>query len=62
MTAITLATVGYGETQPLGTRGRLFTITLIFLGVVTIAYIINRFTEALIQDYLNETRRLPLER
>lgn len=51
MTVITLATVGYGETRPLGDRGRIFTISLIFMGVVTIGYIVNRFTEAFIQGY-----------
>lgn len=58
MTVITLATVGYGETQPLGDRGRLFTITLILMGVVSIGYIVNRFTEALIQGYFQEGGRL----
>ena len=54
MTVITLATVGYGETNPLGDRGRLFTISLILMGVISIGYIVNRFTEALIQGYFQE--------
>ncbi|RAM51798.1 MAG: potassium channel protein [Hapalosiphonaceae cyanobacterium JJU2] len=54
MTVITLATVGYGETHPLGDRGRLFTIALILMGVITIGYIVNRFTEAIIQGYFQE--------
>ena len=58
MTVSTLATVGFGEIHPLGDRGRLFTITLIIMGVVTIGYIVNRFTEALIQGYFQEGRRL----
>jgi voltage-gated potassium channel len=58
MTVITLATVGYGETNPLGDRGRIFTISLIVMGVVSIGYIVNRFTEALIQGYFQEGRRL----
>jgi voltage-gated potassium channel len=33
MTVITLATIGYGETHPLTTGGRVFTILLIFVGV-----------------------------
>jgi voltage-gated potassium channel len=33
MTVITVATVGYGETEPLSQNGRLFTIGLIVLGV-----------------------------
>lgn len=58
MTVITLATVGYGETNPLGDRGRLFTITLILMGVVSIGYIVNRFTEAIIQGYFQDGIRL----
>ena len=58
MTIITLATVGYGETRPLGDRGRLFTIALILMGVITIGYIVNRFTEAVIQGYFQEGIRL----
>ncbi|MEA5573181.1 potassium channel protein [Calothrix sp. UHCC 0171] len=62
MTVITLATVGYGETQPLGSRGRLFTIGLILMGVVAIGYIVNRFTEAVIQGYFQEGIRLRQQR
>lgn len=51
MTVITLATVGYSETRPLGDRGRLFTVTLIIMGVISIGYIVNRFTDALVQGY-----------
>lgn len=58
MTVITLATVGYGETHPLGDRGRLFTIALILMGVITIGYIVNRFTEAVIEGYFQEGIRL----
>ncbi|MBN3927463.1 potassium channel protein [Nostoc sp. NMS4] len=62
MTVITLATVGYGETHPLGSRGRLFTIGLILLGVVNIGYIVNRFTEAIIQGYFQQGIRLQQQR
>ncbi|HLP90065.1 MAG TPA: potassium channel protein [Nostocaceae cyanobacterium] len=62
MTVITLATVGYGETNPLGSRGRLFTIALIFMGVINFGYIVNRFTEAFIQGYFQEGIRLQRER
>ncbi|MBD2137417.1 potassium channel protein [Anabaena sp. FACHB-1237] len=54
MTVITLATVGYGETQPLSSRGRLFTIFLILMGVINISYIVNRFTSAVIEGYFLE--------
>ncbi|MFN6572494.1 potassium channel protein [Dendronalium sp. ChiSLP03b] len=62
MTVITLATVGYGETHPLGNRGRLFTIALILLGVINIGYIVNRFTEAVIQGYFQQGIRLQQQR
>ncbi|MBW4667403.1 MAG: potassium channel protein [Cyanomargarita calcarea GSE-NOS-MK-12-04C] len=62
MTVITLATVGYGEIHPLGSRGRLFTIALILMGVVSIGYIVNRFTEAVIQGYFQEGIRLRQQR
>jgi voltage-gated potassium channel len=54
MTISTLATVGFGEINPLGERGRLFTMVLIIMGVITIGYIVNRLTEALIQGYFQE--------
>ncbi|MEB3356220.1 MAG: potassium channel protein [Synechococcales bacterium] len=62
MTIITLATVGFSEVQPLDDRGRLFTISLILLGVISIGYIVNRFTEALIQGYFQEGLRLRQQR
>ncbi|HEY9903277.1 MAG TPA: potassium channel protein [Candidatus Sericytochromatia bacterium] len=62
MTVITLATVGYGETNPLGNRGRLFTISLILMGVISIGYIVNRFTEAVIQGYFQEGIRVSQRR
>jgi len=51
MTVITLSTVGFSETHPLPQRSQLFTIGLIVAGIITIGYIVNRFTEALIQGY-----------
>jgi voltage-gated potassium channel len=62
MTVITLATVGYGETNPLGNRGRIFTISLILMGVISIGYIVNRFTEAVIQGYFQEGIRVSQRR
>lgn len=62
MTVITLAAVGYGEIRPLGDRGRLFTIALILMGLISIGYIVNRFTEALIQGYFQEGIQLRQQR
>jgi voltage-gated potassium channel len=58
MTTITLGTVGYGETHPLDEKGRIFTIALIFMGLISIGFIVNRFTEAVIQGYFQEVIRL----
>ncbi|NJL99395.1 MAG: potassium channel protein [Synechococcaceae cyanobacterium RM1_1_27] len=54
MTLITLSTVGFGEIEPLGPRGRAFTVVLILLGLISIGYIVNRFTEAVIQGHFQE--------
>ena len=62
MTVFTLATVGYGEIHPLGRRGRMFTMCLILMGVMVIGYIVNRFTEALIQGYFQEGARIRQQR
>lgn len=58
MTVITLTTVGFSEIQPMGDRGRIFTTLLIFLGIVTVGYIANRFTEAIVRGYFQEGIRL----
>jgi voltage-gated potassium channel len=39
MTAITLTTIGYGETHPLSTGGRVFTVVLAYCGVFTLFYL-----------------------
>jgi voltage-gated potassium channel len=45
MTVITLTTVGYGEVHPLDAAGKLFTISLLALGVVTLAAAISAVTQ-----------------
>jgi voltage-gated potassium channel len=62
MTTITLSTVGFMEVYPLDGRSRLFTIILILMGVLTLGYIANRLTEALIQGYFQAGIRLQQER
>ncbi|MBD2103422.1 potassium channel protein [Leptolyngbya sp. FACHB-261] len=62
MTVITLASVGFMEVHPLTSAGRLFTIGLILMGVISIGYIVNRFTEAVIQGYFQEGIRLREQR
>ncbi len=58
MAVITLTTVGFGETNPLNARGRIFTMILLLAGVGVIAYILNNFTEAVAQGHLQAGFRL----
>ena len=58
MTVITLSSVGFSEVRPLDDKGRLFTISLIILGVISIGYIVNRFTEAIIQGYFQDAIKI----
>ncbi|MEM7770610.1 MAG: potassium channel protein [Cyanobacteria bacterium P01_E01_bin.6] len=62
MTVITLATVGFTEIEPMGPTGRIFTISLILMGVLSIGYIANRFTEAFLQGYFQEGLRIRQQR
>jgi len=57
MTVITLSSVGFGEIRPLSAEGRVFTISLILMGLVSIGYIVNRFTEAFVQGYFQDSLR-----
>ncbi|MFN7350980.1 MAG: potassium channel family protein, partial [Dolichospermum sp.] len=54
MTVITLATVGYGETHPLGSRGRVFYKALFLMGGVKHGFILNMFKAAVIEGYFLE--------
>jgi len=61
MTMITLTTVGFGEIYPLTELSRLFTMALILIGVLIIGYIVNRFSELLIEGYFQERIRMRQE-
>ncbi len=66
MTAITFSTIGYGEVQPLSAAGRIFTIGLIAIGVITASYTvsvsIDLFTsERFLADLRNRRRRRVLK-
>jgi voltage-gated potassium channel len=52
MTIITLATIGYGETNPLHFEGRVFTVMLIILGVISLSYIAAQFTAAIANGHI----------
>lgn len=63
MTVITLATVGYGETHPLSTAGRLFTIGLILGGIGLVTYGFSTLTAILVEGELSQAlRRRRMER
>jgi voltage-gated potassium channel len=49
MTVITLATIGYGETNPLSPAGRAFTIVLIVVGVTVFGFLISILTQAVVE-------------
>ncbi len=57
MTVITLTTVGYKEEQPLGSGGRVFTISLLLFGVVTLLSAIGVGTELLASGDLGAAMR-----
>ncbi len=57
MTIITLSTVGFGEVRPLDTKGRIFTIILILLGVSFVAFSLAYFSQILLDGNLLETYR-----
>jgi len=59
MTVITLATVGYGETHPLSTAGRAFTIVLILSGISILLYAVSAITSFFIEGEIGKifTRR-----
>ncbi|QQE66779.1 potassium channel protein [Leptolyngbya sp. BL0902] len=62
MSVITLTTVGFGEINPLTARGRLFTMVFLLAGVGVIAYILNNFTESIVQGHLQAGLRLQKRR
>jgi len=54
MTVITVATVGYGEIEPLSQNGRLFTAFLIITSFGTFAYAVSSITKFVIDGELNQ--------
>lgn len=52
MTVITIGTVGYGETRPLSTSGRVFTIVLILFGIGTFTYVISSATAFWVESHV----------
>jgi len=54
MTVITVATVGYGEIQPLNDVGRAFTAVLIFISFGTFAYAVSSITKFVVDGEFNK--------
>jgi len=54
MTVITVATVGYGEIEPLSTAGRIFTSFLIITSFGTFAYAVSAITKFVIDGEFNQ--------
>ena len=54
MTVITIATVGYGEVEPLSTAGRVFTAFLIIFSFGTFAYAIGLFTKYIVDGDIKQ--------
>ncbi len=59
MTVTTLTTVGFGEIHPLGTRGRIFTLSLLVVGFVAVFTLLAVATSALASGQIGRsfTRR-----
>ncbi|MCB6183898.1 NAD-binding protein [Leeia sp. TBRC 13508] len=63
MTIITLATIGYGETHPLGDSGRLYTMLLILFGSGVMVYSITGFITSLLEgDIRKALKKMTIER
>ncbi len=54
MVLTTVTTVGYEEVHPLGPAGRVFTMTVIVLGVGTMLYTLGILAETLIEGHLGQ--------
>ncbi len=58
MVLTTVTTVGYEEVHPLGPGGRVFTMTVIVLGVGTMLYTLGILAETLIEGHLGQYARM----
>jgi voltage-gated potassium channel len=58
MTIISITTTGYREVYPLSQFGKVFTLIIIVLGVVTIAYTGGRLAQLFVESYLFRRRKM----
>ncbi|GMU78435.1 MAG: hypothetical protein AMXMBFR46_12300 [Acidimicrobiia bacterium] len=61
-TVMTVTTVGFGEIEPLGTRGRVFTIVLMAVGVGVALYAVVGLIEDVLENQLGRWGRKRMER
>src|SRR5262249_38326121 len=54
MTVITITTVGYGETHPLSTAGRVFTILLLLGGVFSLFYTMTELIRGVVSGEVRQ--------
>src|SRR5262245_41416175 len=54
MTVITITTVGYGETHPLSTAGRVFTILLLLGGVFSLFYTMTELIRVVVSGEVQQ--------
>jgi len=63
MVVITLSTVGFREIRPLSFQGQLLTISIIIMGVTTVAYTAGKFIEIIVEgEIVGYRRRKRMER
>jgi voltage-gated potassium channel len=58
MTMITISTTGFKEVHPLSNTGKIFTVFLIIIGVLTIAYTGGKAAQILIEKHIFRRRRM----
>ncbi len=54
MTAVTLTTIGYGETHELSNRGRAFTVVLAYSGIFTLAYLASELVRSVVTGEIRD--------
>ena len=60
-TVTTILTVGFGEVEPLGSRGRIFTVVLLMLGVGVALYVAVTAVESFVENKLGLLGRRRME-
>ncbi len=61
MTVLSITTTGFREVHPLSDIGKLFTIIVIIIGLLSIAYLGGKAAQFLIENYLLRRRRMNIK-